>query len=348
MNRPQVHSAGMEASDADIAVLVRRSSLPVFLVQLDDRRILEVSDQFAAMYGVARDQLLGRDGTELAVDSGKARSRLGLLASGELDSYRVHGRAHRRHDGSEFVVDTCLQAVTGSVPRRLAVGVFLPPGEPSWTSCGDHTNPPTSALGTVADDLSIDRISADIEQIIGRSAASVVGQPFSTLIEDSDWPSLLIAIGHGLHSGGGSTSRVHLRLVDGKKRVARMLITPLAPDSSTFAFALTLLSEPADAIAARAWELEGHLRRIAGEVAASGVLSSLTAVPTAAEVPAMAGLTSRELEIVTRILAGDRVPMIAQRMFLSQSTIRNHLTAVYRKLGVRSQQDLISLLRSNR
>ncbi|MDX6204840.1 MAG: Bacterial regulatory protein luxR family, partial [Frankiales bacterium] len=45
-------------------------------------------------------------------------------------------------------------------------------------------------------------------------------------------------------------------------------------------------------------------------------------------------------------LAGERVPMIAERMFLSQSTVRNHLTSVYRKQGVRSQQELLRLLRA--
>jgi DNA-binding CsgD family transcriptional regulator len=39
--------------------------------------------------------------------------------------------------------------------------------------------------------------------------------------------------------------------------------------------------------------------------------------------------------------------MIAKRMYLSQSTVRNHLTSVYRKLGVRSQQELLTLLRSD-
>jgi DNA-binding NarL/FixJ family response regulator len=39
--------------------------------------------------------------------------------------------------------------------------------------------------------------------------------------------------------------------------------------------------------------------------------------------------------------------MMAERMFLSQSTVRNHLTSVYRKLGVGSQQELLTVLRGN-
>jgi DNA-binding CsgD family transcriptional regulator len=48
---------------------------------------------------------------------------------------------------------------------------------------------------------------------------------------------------------------------------------------------------------------------------------------------------------VRLLLRGDRVPSIAQQLWLTQSTIRNHLYSVYRKLGVTSQQTLINLLR---
>jgi PAS domain S-box-containing protein len=54
-------------------------------------------------------------------------------------------------------------------------------------------------------------------------------------------------------------------------------------------------------------------------------------------------LSPREEQIVKGLLNGDRVPAIARNLHLSQSTVRNQLTAVYRKLGVSSQQELIDL-----
>jgi DNA-binding CsgD family transcriptional regulator len=57
------------------------------------------------------------------------------------------------------------------------------------------------------------------------------------------------------------------------------------------------------------------------------------------------GLTSRECEIVTRLRDGDRVPAIAVKLFLSQSTVRNHLASVFAKLGVASQQELLDSFR---
>jgi PAS domain S-box-containing protein len=56
-------------------------------------------------------------------------------------------------------------------------------------------------------------------------------------------------------------------------------------------------------------------------------------------------LSRREIEVVRMLLLGDRVPVIARQLFISQSTVRNHLSSVFRKLRVSSQQELIVLLR---
>ena len=65
----------------------------------------------------------------------------------------------------------------------------------------------------------------------------------------------------------------------------------------------------------------------------------------AESVPGLSRLSSREFEVVRMLLLGDRVPVIARNLYVSQSTVRNHLSSVFRKLRVRSQQELIVLLR---
>jgi DNA-binding NarL/FixJ family response regulator len=57
-------------------------------------------------------------------------------------------------------------------------------------------------------------------------------------------------------------------------------------------------------------------------------------------------LSAREIEVVTRLVAGDRVPTIARALFLSQSTVRNQLSSVFTKTGVHSQQELLDRLRN--
>lgn len=91
--------------------------------------------------------------------------------------------------------------------------------------------------------------------------------------------------------------------------------------------------------------LEEHLRRIADEVRLAGVATWPAALPTVDELPELALLTVREHEILARLHLGDRVRSIAEDLFLSESTVRNHLTAVFRKLGVNSQAALLARLR---
>jgi DNA-binding NarL/FixJ family response regulator len=40
------------------------------------------------------------------------------------------------------------------------------------------------------------------------------------------------------------------------------------------------------------------------------------------------------------------VPTIAKALYLSQSTVRNHLSVIFQRLGVRNQEELIQLVRS--
>jgi PAS domain S-box-containing protein len=62
------------------------------------------------------------------------------------------------------------------------------------------------------------------------------------------------------------------------------------------------------------------------------------------DVPGLAALTRREREITERLRDGLRVATVAERLGLSQSTVRNHLSAAFAKLGVRSQAELLELL----
>jgi DNA-binding CsgD family transcriptional regulator/tetratricopeptide (TPR) repeat protein len=50
-----------------------------------------------------------------------------------------------------------------------------------------------------------------------------------------------------------------------------------------------------------------------------------------------AGLTGRELEVLALIAAGHRNAEIAARLFLSEKTVGHHVSAILRKLGVRSR-----------
>ncbi|MFP4514331.1 MAG: helix-turn-helix transcriptional regulator [Acidimicrobiales bacterium] len=59
-------------------------------------------------------------------------------------------------------------------------------------------------------------------------------------------------------------------------------------------------------------------------------------------------LSPREREVYSLIADGYRVPTIAKRLYVNQSTVRNHLSNVFRKLGVESQAELLELIREHR
>jgi two-component system nitrate/nitrite response regulator NarL len=62
----------------------------------------------------------------------------------------------------------------------------------------------------------------------------------------------------------------------------------------------------------------------------------------------MKHLTSRQWEVLSRLLRGERVPTIAAGLFISQSTVRNHLAGIFERFGVHSQPELLAVLAAKR
>ena len=94
-------------------------------------------------------------------------------------------------------------------------------------------------------------------------------------------------------------------------------------------------------------DIRSTLQRISMElqsISYATTTSMLTALPL--NHPELTDLTSREVEVLSILLGGDRVPAIAERLHISQHTVRNHLKSMYRKLGVGSQSELLNLMRS--
>jgi DNA-binding CsgD family transcriptional regulator len=103
----------------------------------------------------------------------------------------------------------------------------------------------------------------------------------------------------------------------------------------------------------RAWpervaNLERRLWRIAREFEGADMFSAVTNWPDPYSLPGVDELSPRQWEVLTRLLHGERVPRIAAELFLSQSTVRNHLADIFKKLGVHSQEELLDLFRSAR
>jgi DNA-binding CsgD family transcriptional regulator len=97
----------------------------------------------------------------------------------------------------------------------------------------------------------------------------------------------------------------------------------------------------------RVAELEGRLRRIAAELRAAGFMNDeRPSLEPARDIPQLDELSSRQREILVRLLNAQRVSLIAAELFVSPSTVRNHLTTIFAKFGVHSQAELLAVLRS--
>ena len=92
--------------------------------------------------------------------------------------------------------------------------------------------------------------------------------------------------------------------------------------------------------------LSDALSAIAREVVRAGFVE-----PTLGELarlPGIESLNDRELKILTLLARGLASREIGAELYVSGSTIRNHLGAIYRKLGVANHSELMQLLTNAR
>ena len=55
------------------------------------------------------------------------------------------------------------------------------------------------------------------------------------------------------------------------------------------------------------------------------------------------GLTPREAEVCRYLVQGRSLPFIAEQLYVTAGTVKTHAIHIYRKAGVTSKQELISL-----
>lgn len=99
---------------------------------------------------------------------------------------------------------------------------------------------------------------------------------------------------------------------------------------------------------ARVQQLEHTLYQITHSLVAAGMLTSpqqdVIAPPAPQDFPL---LSAREVEVLRALCSGQRVPAIARALYLSPHTVRSHLKAIFRKVGVHSQTELLERVGSH-
>jgi DNA-binding CsgD family transcriptional regulator len=213
-----------------------------------------------------------------------------------------------------------------------------------------------TVMGTLDPNWRVRRISVEVTDVLGFALEDCVGVPVLDAVHPMDAPT---ALSHMTSLALNEAAvALHLRV---RKRphgwqLSRVVLCSLIDSkSSPFAFSLTPLEAlPAPAPtppvpgpeASRVRELEFRLRRVAAEVRAAGITLFPVAPGDSRDLDLLAELSPRQHDILQRLVAGQRTPAIARDLFLSQNTVRNHLSAIFRRFGVHSQSQLLERVKS--
>jgi PAS domain S-box-containing protein len=332
---------------------VSASGLSMGLVDLSTGRFVELSRGAAELLGTTSEAESGLDYLSVAERPREAAETLRMAREGVLDGIRAR-RKFRRPDGSMVELESSGWAIRSSTGPDLGLWVCSEvPSETSRTTVAQEavtasqsTHVPHELVGT--------RVTVDNHWRLARAstkAGPLLGGPPSKLRELSiielthpdDLAALLFAFARATTEASAS-ARVRLHHHDSTWRTGEVTPTVLEGDGR-FPFALVVtMDEELGPPGSSEWAttLAGDLRRIAGEIEAAGA-------PAEMEGPfGLQGLnefTARQWEVVSRLVRGERVATIASEMYVSRSTVRNHLSAIYRKVGAHSQHEFLALWR---
>ena len=323
-----------------------RLDVPALLVELPSRCILAANSAFAELIARPVSELIGHPNNEVIAfsdEAGMIRS-LEAVSTGALDAYRAK-RTLTLGDGVVKHVIAWGRAIDID-GRRSAVFIVSP-------RCGGVEPPQTWAgplvIGHANSSLRITCISSDAREVLGWDPEQIVGKPLLG-VHPEDRPDLLSTV-RDMHPEDIVARHIRVRHRDGHYVRVQCLVVVIAESGDeSLVFALVPdwdVPPPSGATPDRLTEMELRLRRIADELRAAGVLDDMHPMPTAEQFPQLLDLTSRQWQILSRLLRGQRVPTIARDLYLSPGTVRNHLAAIFERFDVHSQAELIALLRRN-
>ena len=190
-----------------------------------------------------------------------------------------------------------------------------------------------------------------ILELTGYDASELDGKPVAMLVPEELHEFLRVE--QEKARGGDARTRLSaLRRRDGRAIPVAVAPQWLQDTPSGEPAVISVVIDLAEVHAARpmgasAGSLAAELANVASRLQSlsfSASLSDRAGVPI--DAPALRALSAREKQILALLMQSLRVSAIAERLFISQSTVRNHLKAIYRKVGVSSQGELIDWVTS--
>jgi PAS domain S-box-containing protein len=335
--------------------VVHNSPFAIGLVNLSTTSFIALSGRAAELLGTTPERGAGLNYLSVTERPQVATETFRLAREGVIDG--IQGRRRlRRPDGSMVEMLTAGWAIrspagpdlglwiAGEVPLGADHGAFG--GDVVAPSLWSHAGATLEGGQIVLDERwRIACLSAEAARALGRPPAALLGRSVIELAHLDHLAALLVAFARAT-TGTRVVVRFRLREPGSGWRWIQAVPT-LLRDERTWVFSLvvTAEAEPAASGLDHPGELAGHLRRSAGQNGAASALAPLIEMAEALGVRATGGLSARQWDIASRLVQGERVPTIAAELYLSQSTVRNHLSAIFQKFGVHSQLEFLALWR---
>ncbi len=345
MDRASNFRTVAEASSPELESALSACEFPL-VVWVSPTGMIKLANRPAAdLVGMPLEKLVGKSILELLSPRDAVERALAAVTSDEVEE--LGGRRQIWHANQETLAVRVWTRAIELDGVRGGITLVIQSSDVGRLG-GDLSTPWRNlvpiAVGIIDQSWVIEAVSADIQEVIDRTPLELTGVNLLDIVHPDDVARLSSP---DSAPPAEATSRCHIRL-SGKGDTwieGCVLLAPWDDEGQRVSFAVVgpSLSNavPTDRVA----ELEFRLRRIAAEVRAAGVLDNFGGVMTPAEVPELRELTSRQWEILDRLLQGERVATIAAALFVSPSTVRNHLATIFRRFGVHSQSALLERLR---
>jgi DNA-binding CsgD family transcriptional regulator len=344
---------GPPPGSRDDTVVLERATTPLAIVDAASLRVEAANEAFAALVAVPASAVAGMSLLSF-VPASELKALVAVLngiASGLVSLSQGRGTwGHRAHQAE---VTWWIRPLNEADPGRLALSAVPTNGAaPSLVPLpGEETFLPGEVAMThvgLDHDWRMEEIALNAEVLLGWQRSELMGTPLLAHVHPDDIPTMLLVLGRASAETGGVAAPLRIRHGDGGFTTLGFAASPLCEHNpprfvvAIWAFSADGAGQKAGLDAAR---LQRHLWAIAMEVQAARLepQGGYGFVH-----PPLREVSVRQLEIMRRLVAGERVPTIARALNLANSTVRNHLAAIYHRVGVHSQAELLALLMRRR
>lgn len=317
------------------------------LIVHDEEGLIQLANQAAAdLVGLDLEEIVGTPVSRFVSPVSLVEGDVADLVAGRFEGFTAARTITPGH-GDPIPVYAVAYAIEVD-GQRLGVGVSIPQSE--LGRLGRHPLKRSLelvpvAVGLAGEDWTVISISAEVLELIGRLPADCIGIRLTEMVHSDDAAELEARYGR-TPAAPFVLQRVRFATSLDRWIPVSVLVAPTARDAARIRFALVgAIDQSFPWTEDHERDLELRLRRIGADLRAAGVVDSMADVPALEDHRRMGGLTSRQWEILSRLLRGERVPTIARALFISPSTVRNHLSNIFEAFGVHSQIELIELFR---